>query len=83
MTFKQLALTATTLESLDGLTTDEQTAVKSMARGFNPTFSLDDVEGFLKTAFAGWFIHRGGHHVSLHRASGQPRLLLVAETVEP
>lgn len=38
---------------------------------------LNDAEAFLREAFRGWFIYRGGNHVALHRASGQTRLAVI------
>lgn len=43
--------------------------------------TLDRAEQLLQVTFtdAGWFVYRGGHHVSLHRIGGGDRVMLVAE----
>ena len=42
--------------------------------------TLEDVYVRLQRDYRGWLVYMGGHHVALHRASDQPRLLMVAET---
>jgi len=68
-----------TLETTAGLTTDERRVMISMTKGGTSFEGLDDVEAFMRVAFRGWFVYRGGNHVSLHRADGSPRLLLITE----
>lgn len=75
------ALTTTTeiAEPL-GLTRLQRAAWQLLAAG-EPFTSLDDAQAFLREAFAGWFVYRGGNHVALHRASGQVRLAVVVAQV--
>jgi hypothetical protein len=72
----------TTIENADLLTPDEFRALRAIAN--NRTASLDEQEGFLRVAFRGWFVYRGGHHVALHKPTGAagaggPRVLFLAE----
>ena len=38
---------------------------------------LDDLHSEILHRFHGWFVHKGGSHIAIHRASGEPRLLLI------
>jgi hypothetical protein len=72
--------TIATLEIAEplGLTRLQRAAWSLLAAGEVFT-DLNDAEAFLRQAFHGWFIYRGGNHVALHRASGQTRLALVLD----
>lgn len=64
------------VESIDGLTDDEATMLKSIAANRFDSLeeAFSEINGWVGQS---WFVYRGGSHVALHRRSGANRLLLV------
>lgn len=65
------------LETTDHLTRDEMTAVQIIADTIKSrSTTLEDASNWLRN-FPAWFIYRGGSHVALHKASGDPRRIML------
>jgi len=68
-----------TLETVEHLTRDELTAVRIVADTINSPYkcrTLDESYGWARL-LSGWFVYRGGHHIAVHRSSGDPRRVLL------
>jgi hypothetical protein len=68
-----------TIENIDHLTRDEQTAVKIVASTINTPIKCKSREDALNWTrlLEPWFIYEGGNHLAVHRASGDTRRILI------
>ena len=58
------------IENTSHLTADEQVAARLLGQQQSFFRDLDHAEAEMRGWFGGWFVHRGGGHVALHRVKG-------------
>lgn len=75
--------TSTRIEHTDHLTEGERADVIAFAGNGSRFASLDGAQAALYSAFPGWNVYRGGHHVALVHRSGNARVMIVEETQQP
>ena len=67
------------LQNVSGLTEDELTAVRHVAKQGSFFRGIDHAYRETSAWFSGWVVYRGGSHVAIHRDSNSPRVLLISE----
>lgn len=66
-----------TIEETEHLTLDEKNAVSIIAKTIeHQTKTLTDAKLWMQV-LKGWFIYQGGNHLALHKASGDPRRIML------
>ena len=66
-----------TIEETAHLTRDEKNAVSIIAKTIeHQTRNLTDAKVWMQD-LKGWFIYQGGNHLALHKASGDPRRIML------